>query len=263
MAAKPRFRIRSSVLAVITTAIGSLAYASPSLADTGGVYFDSTSNAGAGDPAQLFNGTFTGIQNVGLGIPVMPNLTTGNFNVAVGTGALLSDTSGGANFAAGGDALESDTTGNDNVAAGDSALLSNATGNGNVATGANALFATSGSANIALGSNAGANLTTGSNNIDIGNVGKAADQKAIRIGTSGTQARTFLAGVSGATLSGGGPEPVLINAKGQLGTTTAAAAKSGAAKPLSAAITRLRAQNRRQSQRIAGLEREVAKLTAH
>jgi hypothetical protein len=60
MAAKSRFRIPSSALAVIATAIGSLAFASASLADTGGVYFDSANNAAAGDPAHLFNATFTG-----------------------------------------------------------------------------------------------------------------------------------------------------------------------------------------------------------
>ena len=67
MAAKPRFRIRSSALALIAAAIGSLALASASLADTGSVYFDGNNNAAAGDTNQLFNPTFTGAGNVGLG----------------------------------------------------------------------------------------------------------------------------------------------------------------------------------------------------
>jgi len=36
------------------------------------------------------------------------------------------------------------------------------------------------------------NLTTGNNNIDIGNVGQAGDTKRIRIGTAGTQTKTFM-----------------------------------------------------------------------
>ena len=75
MAGKPRFRIGSAMIAVIATAICLFATASPTLADTGSVYFDANGNAAAGDAAQLFNGTFTGVSNVGLGRSVMPNLT--------------------------------------------------------------------------------------------------------------------------------------------------------------------------------------------
>jgi uncharacterized coiled-coil protein SlyX len=67
-----------------------------------------------------------------------------------------------------------------------------------------------------LGSNAGINLTTGSNNIDIGAPGTAADANTIRIGKSGTQQKTFIAGISGKTVASG--VGVIINSNGQLGT---------------------------------------------
>ena len=69
-----RFRIAVSALA-LSAVIGLGAGASPSLADVGSVYFDANDNAAAGET--LFNGTFTGCCNVGLGRSVMPNLTTG------------------------------------------------------------------------------------------------------------------------------------------------------------------------------------------
>jgi len=72
-----------------------------------------------------------------------------------------------------------------------------------------------------LGYAGGFNLTTGSNNIDIGNLGVAGDSATIRIGTQGTQTATFIAGISGATASGG--VAVYVNSSGQLGTLTSSA----------------------------------------
>jgi len=195
MAAKPRFRIRSSALAAIATAIGFLAFASASLADTGGVYFDSAGNAAAGDPAQLFNGSFTGGSNVGLGPSVMPNLTSGFDNVAVGHAAL--------------DAV---TGGFDNVAVGSSALLQS----------------TDATQNIAIGMSAGFHLETGSRDIYIGNDGgsNAGESGVIRIGEKVLQKKAFLAGVWNKTISGPvAPQAVLINSNGQLGTQTLASAR--------------------------------------
>ena len=65
-----------------------------------------------------------------------------------------------------------------------------------------------------MGVNAGNNLTTGSNNIHIGNVGVAAEANTIRVGTRGTQTRTFIAGISGVAVAG---STVVVNASGQLG----------------------------------------------
>jgi hypothetical protein len=90
--------------------------------------------------------------------------------------------------------------------------------NDNTAGGFGALRAnTSGARNIGLGRYAGSNLTTGSDNIEIGNSGVAGEGKTIRIGTSGSQTRTFIAGIRGVT-TGGNPLPVVVDSSGQLGT---------------------------------------------
>jgi hypothetical protein len=81
-----------------------------------------------------------------------------------------------------------------------------------------------------LGNNAGANLTTGSNNIDVGNPGVAAEGNTIRIGISGKQSSTYVAGISGVTVAGG--VGVVIDAKGQLGTVTSSARFKEAIKPM-------------------------------
>ena len=93
-----RFRIAVSALA-LSALIGLGAGASTSRADVGSVYFDNHCNAAAG--RSLFNGTFTGAANVGLGDTVMPSLTSGNFNVAVGEQALFDNTTGSHNVATG------------------------------------------------------------------------------------------------------------------------------------------------------------------
>ena len=72
-----------------------------------------------------------------------------------------------------------------------------------------------------MGYQAGFNLTSGSNNIDIGNAGVAGDAGTIRIGTKGAHTKTFVAGIYGATTSGG--IPVYIGGAGKLGTTTSSA----------------------------------------
>jgi len=111
-------------------------------------------------------------------------------------------------------------SGHDNTANGADTLYWNS-GDVNTAIGSNALFNNSiGSSNIALGVRAGFNLTSGDNNIDIGNEGVADESNTIRIGTEGTQTRTFVAGVSGARVTG---VPVKINSDGQLGTTPSSA----------------------------------------
>jgi trimeric autotransporter adhesin len=203
----------------------------------------------------LFSNT-TGIDNTASGVFALFDNTTGTYNTATGNLALYSNTSGGANTATGYqalnlnttgadntangiDALQSNTTGNYNTANGSSALAFNstgysntatglqalafnATGNNNTAEGQNALIGnTSGSNNIALGSGAGSSLTTGNNNIDIGNGGVAGESNTTRIGTSGTQTATFIAGIRGVAVAGG--QPVAVNANGQLGIRASSA----------------------------------------
>src|SRR5262245_51494237 len=101
----------------------------------------------------------------------------------------------------------------------------------NTATGQSAHQAnTTGSSNIAMGFQAGFNLTTGSNNIDIDNVGAAGDNKTIRIGKSGTQTKTFIAGISGATVPTG--LAVIVDSNGHLGTVVSSARFKDEIKPM-------------------------------
>src|SRR5712691_8502449 len=82
-------------------------------------------------------------------------------------------------------------------------------------------FNFAGNNNIAIGQFAGQNVTNGSNNIEIANQGAKKDSAVIRIGTVGTQQKTFIAGINGATVSGG--SAVMVNSQGQLGTITSSA----------------------------------------
>jgi uncharacterized coiled-coil protein SlyX len=154
-------------------------------------------NAATGQNALFSNST--GIQNTATGTFAMVFNTTGNQNTAEGYGAMLFNTTGSQNTGTGYFAVYQNTTGHNNTGYGYSALLNNTTGVGN----------------IALGSFAGSNLTTGDNNIDIGNQGVAAEANTIRIGTQGTQTRTFVAGITGAAVTG---VAVKVNGAGQIGT---------------------------------------------
>jgi trimeric autotransporter adhesin len=142
-------------------------------------------------------------------------------NTAYGGFALSSNTEGTANTAIGGSALSSNTVGGSNTAVGESALFRNTTGSFNTAYGDLALENNdTGSNNTALGNSAGVFLTTGDNNIDIGNVGNAAEANTIRIGEQGLQTATFIAGISGATVTG---TAVIVDGSGQLGVAPSSA----------------------------------------
>src|SRR2546430_1816929 len=156
---------------------------------------------------------------------------TSNANTFLGDEALFSNTTGFDNTATGLNALFSNTEGVSNTADGVGALNANTTGGADVANGDQALFNnTTGSGNIAVGVNAGFNLTTGDNNIDIGNVGVAGEFQTIRIGTVGTQTRTFIAGISGTAVSGG--VAVRVNSSGKLGTAPSSERFKEAIKPM-------------------------------
>jgi len=159
--------------------------------------------------------------NTAEGDDALFHLTTGTRNTAIGSQALVSNTTGRNNTAIGLDVLENNLIGNNNTATGYQALFSNrgsantanggralennTTGDSNTAVGWEALFKyrllTTGSNNIALGANAGSSLTNGSYNIDIGNEGVADESGTIRIGDS-NQTATYIAGISGVTLTG-------------------------------------------------------------
>jgi trimeric autotransporter adhesin len=177
-------------------------------------------NTASGTKALLLN--TTGSNNTATGGAALYNNTTGENNTASGYNALANNSSGGYNTAHGDNALFGNTIGVANMASGYGALYLNTTGIVNTATGYQALFNnTTGNNNIALGASAGNNLTVGSNNIDIGNAGVAGESAIIRIGTTGTQAKTFLAAVRGVIVTGG--TAVVVNATGQLGVKASSA----------------------------------------
>ncbi len=92
-------------------------------------------------------------------------------------------------------ALYFNTTSNTNTASGHNSLRSYMTGVENSAFGQHAAHNSTGNNYITLGFQAGLHVTTGSGNIEIGNVGAASDNNMIKIGTEGTQAKTFISGI--------------------------------------------------------------------
>ena len=175
-------------------------------------------------------------QNTAAGTNALLRLTDGTGNTALGSGALQNNTDGQSNTAAGTGALDGNRRGNQNTGIGILALESSRFDNGpdNTAYGYRALGDNNGSRNtaigwnalknvfegienIALGHSAGRNLSSsGSYNIHIANIGAAGDNRVVRIGDT-DQVRTFIAGVSGRTVTNG--LAVHVNAAGQLGTT--------------------------------------------
>ena len=191
-----------------------------------------SNTSGAGNSAfgwrALFSNTDASF-NTGVGGGAL-SLNTGDSNAAVGAAALFLNTVGSQNVAVGTDALVLNDSGSDNTAIGWFALFENTTGGVNTAIGAEALSNnTTGFNNIALGFAAGDLLTTGDDNIDIGNEGVRDEAGTVRIGTDGTQTRTFIAGISGVVVSGAG---VVVNASGQLGVAGSSARFKDAIKPM-------------------------------
>jgi hypothetical protein len=149
------------------------------------------------------------------------NNTGGTNNTASGFNSLFANTSGSLNTATGVQALLKNTTGQFNTAVGVNDQASNTTGQRNTSLGVGALFTnTTGTNNIAVGVNAAYNPAAGSNNIEIGNVGVAADTNMIRLGTQGTQTKTFIAGIAGSAVTG---SDVVVNGNGQLGVVVSSA----------------------------------------
>ena len=178
-------------------------------------------NAGIGNFALSTNNS--GSNNTALGNKALETNDNGSHNTAAGHSALFSNQSGTSNTAAGESALLNNVSGHGNTAVGDSALLGNTGGDQNTAIGANALQGATGSRNIALGIDAGASLTTGNDNIDIGQVGVSGESGTIRVGTSGIQTKTFVAGVRDVTTGMMDGQTVMIDSEGQLGTISSSA----------------------------------------
>ena len=182
--------------------------------------------------------------------------SSGSNNTASGYQALYSYTTGSDNSATGFNALYKNTTSTDNTASGYEALYANRSGGGNTASGFDALYHnTDGHYNIAQGYKAGYNLTTGSYNIDIGHLGVAAESGIIRIGTSGQQTQTFIAGITNNS-SVTGPYVVIDSTTGQLGVTTT----PPPAGVKTAYVPTLQKEVRRQAAEIRDLKQEVEEL---
>src|SRR6516164_5543840 len=171
----------------------------------------------------------TGDRNTAIGEGAMTTSTSGYQNTAVGVSALRNNSTGFYNVAIGQDACNLNGSGSGNTGVGWQALLSNRANN-STAVGMDALVHSTGSNNVGLGANAGINLTTGSNNIDIGALGVAGEANTIRIGKSGTQNKTFIQGIRGATVANG--VGVIVGTTGQLGTVVSSVSFKEAIKPM-------------------------------
>jgi uncharacterized coiled-coil protein SlyX len=183
--------------------------------------------------AQADEAIVPGFGNTAEGYQALDSNTTGSSNTADGRQALFHNTTSSFNTADGYQALFHNTGGADNTADGFQALYFNTTGKNNTASGFRALFQnTTGSYNIALGWEDGMNLTTGSNNIDIGNAGVAGESSTIRIGHIPAHTRAFIAGISGAVVSGA---TVAVNSSGQLGVAPSSRRFKDEIKPMNAA----------------------------
>jgi hypothetical protein len=169
-------------------------------------------NTSSGYESLYFN--TTGGDNAGIGYQALYRNTTGAYNAAFGASALFDNSTGSDNAAFGYAALHANT-GSSNTAAGYESLYANTSGAENTALGLHALTGnTTGSGNIGLGYRGGSNLTTGNNNVDIANAGVTAESGVIRIGTAGTQTKTYISGIYGTSVGG---SAVMVNSSGQLG----------------------------------------------
>ena len=194
------------------------------LSSLSGFILDGSDNTGLGIAA-LNNDFFPYASgNTAVGYQALEDNEIGSQNTAIGMNALLKNDVGGnsmgtasMNTAVGFGALQFNATGGNNTAIGANALATNNNGAYNTAVGWNALDAnSSGGHNIALGCGAGS-LLTGNYNIDIGHAGVASESSTIRIGTQGTQTKTYIAGIYGTTVSG---SAIQVNSSGQLGVAS-------------------------------------------
>ena len=181
-------------------------------------------------------------------------------NTRGGTNALFSNTTGSRSTAFGVSALRANTSGYNNTASGRGALQSNTSGYNGTASGYYALRTnTTGDDNIAIGYRAGFSLT-GSDNIAIGNAGTGSDSGVVRIGTSGTHTKTFVAGVRGVTTDVADALEVFIYSAGQLGTVSSSRRFKEDIRDMGDAtdrLLRLRAVLFRYKQEVAGQDRPL------
>ena len=215
------FALNSNSTAFNNTAVGAGALRSNTTGQSntaiGVGALTSNINGGGNTATGVFalNANDQGALNTANGLAALQSNTSGGNNTAMGAGALNFNTIGGQNTAFGHQALRNNIGGGANTGSGVNALLSNTDGDFNTAIGFNALnINTTGNNNIALGFSAGSNIT-GDNNIDIGSTGGGLEFGAIRIGQSGSQTTTFIAGIRGVTTGNMNAIPVLIDSVGR------------------------------------------------
>jgi len=180
------------------------------------LYYNTSGSYNTAAGAYALQANTTGSRNTAVGYMALSAAETAAHNSSFGYETLLSDSTGSYNNAIGDNTLAYNTVGNNNNAMGYAALYSNTTGSSNNAQGYYALGrSTTGSNNTALGEYAGYNQTTGSNNIYIGNKGVAGENAVIKIGDSANSPKTYIAGITGTTVTGGAT--VVVNSSGQLG----------------------------------------------
>src|SRR3984957_4518156 len=201
---------------------------------------DSMSNTAMGSNA-LFNVKLSesACHNTASGQDALYSDTSGSYNTATGFSSLYSNKTGDNNTAAGYQSLYYNSTGTNNTGSGYRALYTNTTGSDNTALGEGALRSgTTGNNNIAVGYEAGYNLTTGGNNIEIGNEGLSTDYNMIKIGVEGLQAKTFIAGIYGTSVSG---SAVMVNSSGQLGVVVSSERFKADIEPMGSYTAKLQA----------------------
>ena len=166
-------------------------------------------NANTTGSYNTFYGAFTGTNSIS---------AFGNTFVGGSTGAY--NTTGSDNSFFGGGAGGSNTTGYYNTFLGYGAGGSNTTGTNNTVIGHQAGYFSNANSNIFIGLHAGYNNTTGGWNVYIANVGPASgnESNTIRIGDPASQTAAYIAGIYGNAPSAA--LPVVVNASGQLGTST-------------------------------------------
>jgi len=172
-------------------------------------------------------------------------MSLGNINTAVGAQALIANVDGDSNNAVGYSALENNIDGAQNNAVGTYALV-NSTGAANTAVGDSTFMnGASGNFNTVIGWHAGSNTgVDGSDDIYIGaTAGPAsgAENGAIRIGDPGFVTGAWIAGIFGATSTGG--SAVFVNSSGKLGTVTSSARFKDDIKPMDKASESIFALN--------------------
>ncbi len=159
--------------------------------------------------------------NTAIGFNALGLNQAGQSNTATGSQALKSNTAGIGNTADGRLSLATNYDGMNNTAVGSVALYSNQRGDNNTSIGLAALFGNrNGDRNIGVGYRAGYNPLGSDDGIFIGNEGSAMDSAVIRIGTQGTQAAAYVAGIHMTALSAGAEHQVCVDAAGQLGECT-------------------------------------------